>query len=123
VSKFYFNPNIAKQYGVNEAIVLEYIFFWQSRGKKKRDGRYWTYGSVSTITKHFPFWSNKQVWRILKSLEEKEAILVGSFNKKGYDRTKWYSVNEEVFSQMVKPIPVVNNNNNNNFNIPKHQPL
>jgi hypothetical protein len=127
MSKFFFQKKLAKIYGVNEAIVLEYIHFFSTKnvGSKKHyhDGKYWTYGSVNVISKHFPFWSERQVWRILKSLEQHGAIDVGSFNRKAYDRTKWYTISDKCrpFYQTVKPIPVVNNNNNNL--IIKHKPI
>jgi len=42
----------------------------------------------------FEFWSEDQIRRICKSLEEQGAILVGNYNKEKRDRTAWYTVTD-----------------------------
>ena len=126
MSKYFFRKEVASVFGVNEAIVLEMIHFRITKSNHVANGRKWWYGSVRHITSHFPFFSEKQVWRIMNSLEKQGALIVSNYNKKKYDRTKWYSVTEKALSHLVKPIPYVNNNNNNNnkeFKIPTYKPL
>jgi len=123
MSKYYFNKDVAKRYGVNEAIVLEMLYFRLSKTNHIYDGKKWWFGSIKHIQKSFPFYTEKQVWRIMNSLEKQKAVIVGNYNKMKYDRTKWYTMTEEAISQMVKPIPVVINNNNKEFELPKHKPL
>jgi len=92
----HFNTKIAELYGVNEAIIINNMAFWTMKNKANNkhfyDDRFWTYNSVSAFTKLFPYWSEKQIIRILKSLEEKGIVTVGNYNKAAYDRTKWYSL-------------------------------
>ena len=121
--KIHFGERYAIKYGIREAILLEYIIFWwlknRENDKNKKDGHYWTYGSASVISKALPFITGKQVWITMKSLEKQGAIVVGSYNKKNYDRTKWYRPCDEIiyrFSKMRKPIPVNNNNKINKYN-------
>jgi len=123
MSKYFFRKEVANAYGVNEAIILEMIHFRIGKSNHNMDGRKWWYGSVRHIASHFPFFTEKQVWRIMSSLEKQGALVVSNYNKKKYDRTKWYSVTEEALSHLVKPIPYVNNNNNKEFEIPTYKPL
>ena len=91
-----FDGEIAKKYGVEGAVMLSNLIFWIEKNKANDkhfyEGRYWTYNSTEAFTKLFPFWSRRQIQRILKNLKEQGAIEEGNFNKAGYDRTKWYTV-------------------------------
>jgi len=90
-----FDTDHAKEYGVDEAIMLHNILFWIAKNKANRqhmhEGKFWTYNSAKAFSDLFPFWNPQKVRRILISLEKQGAIVVGNFNKKGYDQTKWYS--------------------------------
>jgi uncharacterized phage protein (TIGR02220 family) len=122
-----FNIEVAKEYGVDCAIVLEHLNFWikknEANGKHFYDGRYWTYNSIKAFSELFPYWSESQIRRILIKLEDSNLILTGNFNKAGYDMTKWYAVNDSLilrnrqmdlmkssngFDEIVKPIPDIN---------------
>ena len=90
-----FDTDHAKKYGVNEAILLHNILFWIAKNKANKtnmhEGKFWTYNSAEAFTELFPFWNGQKIRRILVSLEKQGAIVSGSFNKKPYDKTKWYS--------------------------------
>lgn len=64
------------------------------------NGKYWTYNSVSAFSELFPFWTQKQVRRILDSLKNNGLIETGNYNKNSYDRTIWYTVTEKALSLM-----------------------
>ena len=87
--------SVAIKYGVEEAILLDTIVFWarenKSRGENFKDGRWWTYNSLNGLTEIFPWWSQKQLRRILSSCIEQKALLVGNYNREKRDRTIWYS--------------------------------
>lgn len=91
---YQFDTDIAARYGVDEAIMIFYLSFWirknEANGKHFHDGRFWTYNSLEAFTKLFPFWSARQIRRILKSLEDKGVIVTGNYNTSAYDRTTWY---------------------------------
>lgn len=91
-----FSIKIAKLYGVDEAIIIENLAFWitknKANNKNYNDGFYWTYNSETAFTKLFPYWSRRQIQRILKSLEDKKIIKVGNYNKAKFDKTKWYTI-------------------------------
>jgi hypothetical protein len=95
-----FNIEIAKEYGVEAAIIIENLNFWieknKANGKHFYDGKYWTYNSAKAFSELFPYWSAPQISRILKKLEKDGILLTGNFNSSSYDRTKWYSLNHEI---------------------------
>lgn len=91
-----FNTDIAEEYGIEEAILLQNIKYWIDKNRANErhfyDGRYWTYNSVSAFSELFPYIHEKKIYRALKNLEDCGLIISGNYNKAGYDRTKWYSV-------------------------------
>lgn len=94
-----FSIDHARKYGVDEAIILHNLIFWieKNRANKRHqfDGRTWTYNSIEAFRLLFPYFSKKQLRRILKSLEKKNLIITGNYNKNPYDRTTWYALREE----------------------------
>ena len=132
-----FNTEVAEKYGVDEAIMLENIAFWINKNEANRkhfyDNDYWTYNSTRAFTELFPYWTERQIQRILKSLEEKNLVKTGNYNKVAYDRTKWYGltqiskciyakrqmeIHENVngITEKVEPIPDINTVINSNIN-------
>ena len=95
-----FRSEVAEIYGVEGAVIIENLYFWTLKNKANEknfyDGHYWTYNSMKAFTVLFPFWTQRQIERILKNLEKKGAILTGNYNKLTYDRTKWYALSEKV---------------------------
>lgn len=124
---YQFDSDIAERYGVDEAIMIANLMFWirknEANGKHYHDGRYWTYNSIEAFVVLFPFWSKKQIRRILQSLIDKEVIVVGNYNSSTYDRTTWYAFGNSMLlngkihvpkwangnAQMGTPIPDIEN--------------
>ena len=99
---FSFNIEFAKRYGVDEAIMVKSFQFWIRLNKANKvnyhDKRYWTYNTNKSLTEYYPFWTEKQVRRIIESLVDKEILIKGNYNKIAYDRTIWYAfVNENLY--------------------------
>ena len=76
-------------------LLLLQIEFWTSISKHPRHNGYrWTYASVTGIQKAlFPFLNEKTIRKVIKKLQSRNLILTGNFNKKGYDKTRWYAIN------------------------------
>lgn len=98
--KYYFDEDVAKDVGVEEAIMFSNILYWVQKNKANKqeethyhDGKWWTYNTIDAFVELFPFWSKRQIERILKNLVENDYIYKDSFNKNPYDRTTWYAVN------------------------------
>ena len=90
-----FNIQFAKDYGIEEAIILDNIYFWIAQNvaneKHKHDGRYWTYNSAKAFSELFPYMNGTKIYRVLTNLENLGLIIKGNFNKEKYDRTNWFS--------------------------------
>lgn len=94
-----FDIEVAKELGVNCAVILKHIYFWVEKNKANEknyfDGRYWTYNSVKAFEEIFPYLTNKQIRGALDRLEEHGLIMVGCHNDDPYDKTLWYSVTDK----------------------------
>lgn len=97
-----FNSDIASVYGVNEAIFIHNLYWWISKNKANErhfyEGKYWTYNTTKAFSELFPFWSERQVNRIIKKLMDEEVLYVGNFNQSTYDRTRWYALDDKIYS-------------------------
>jgi DNA-binding MarR family transcriptional regulator len=92
-----FNVEIAAKYGLEEAIILENIYFWCKKNEangKLIDGKAWTYNSVRAFNELFCYLSPAVITRAIKNLEENGLIEVGFFNLNTYNRTKWYCITD-----------------------------
>jgi hypothetical protein len=113
-----FNTKVAEICGIEEAILLNNIFHWvlknKSNGKHFYENRYWTYNSYRAFADLFPYMAPEKIVikkdgsevkerelqrirRSIKKLTEAKLLIDGNFNKKGYDRTKWYSLTDFAF--------------------------
>ena len=132
-----FNVEIAKEYGIVEAILLKHIYYWILKNKANNkhfyDDNYWTYNSTKAFAELFPYLSKRQIEYSLKKLIDKGLIVKGNYNKVTYDRTSWYAITKLGYSilqnceiemtnlsnrndENVKPIPNINTNINTDIN-------
>jgi hypothetical protein len=137
-----FDVEIAKEYGVNAAILLQNLGYWIMRNKANEtnyyDGKYWTYNSRKAWSELFPYMSERQIDTAFKKLIDNGLVITGNYNKLKYDRTLWYALTqkgecilhfdgmEKVKAwngedQNVKPIPDVNSNDKPNVNSKKER--
>jgi len=83
--------------GLNEAIVLQQVYYWVEINKKAnrnfREGRYWVYNSIKAWHEdNFDYWSSITVKRTFSKLEDMGLLLSANFNSDPRDNTKWYTV-------------------------------
>ena len=97
------DKKLAAVIGFNEAVVLQQLNYWlHSKSAKQINGRLWVYNSYDNWRKdNFPFWSTRTIRRIFDSCEKKGVILTGNFNKAGFDKTKWYSIDENKINDLM----------------------
>ena len=93
-----FDSDVATRYGLNEAILLNYINFWVEHNKANEvhhiNGYYWMYNSVKAFNTQFPYMSEHVIRTALKKLVNEGLILTGNYNVNGYDRTTWYTITQ-----------------------------
>jgi hypothetical protein len=110
-------PRVAEVIGVNEAIVLQQIYYWINTYREGylksdkfgdkysyhlQDGHYWVYNTFEEWQKNFPWLSVRQIKRIFSELEEAGVLVSGNFNKNPYDRTKWYRIDKQAYGNYEK---------------------
>lgn len=134
-------PTLAKKVGLNEAIILQQIHYWNRINEKNNhnfyDGYYWTYNTYEDWQKQFPFWSTRTIQRAINRLERLRLVVSDNYNELKLDKTKWYRIDYEVLDilekypsrhngtiemtnwlvyldSLTKPIPETNTTENNN---------
>lgn len=85
-------PSLAKEIGLNEAIMLQQMHYWLLKSANEFTGVKWFYKTLEEWQIEFPFWSAMTIRRTLGSLEKQKIIKIGNFNKKKFDKTKWYTI-------------------------------
>lgn len=97
-----FNVQLAKEYGIEEAILIHNMFFWINKNavnnKHLYDGHYWTYNTQKALSDLFPYIHETKIQRSLKFLCECDFIIKGNFNKNKLDRTCWYAFSDKAIS-------------------------
>ncbi len=91
-------PRLAAQIGLNEAIVLQQVFYWLGGDRKPhvRDGRRWVYNTYEGWRAQFPFWSERTIRRTIRELETlgllEAAYFADNPEHRHLDHTKWYTI-------------------------------
>ena len=139
--------DLAIMIGLPESIILGRLHYWiklyetqySELGRHKdhiHSGNMWVYLTFDQWHTQIPFYCIKTIKRAMKRLEEQNYILSSNFNKKKYDKTKWYRPNYKELEQLSEsiievslpsgqsvpmhkdnltlPIPIDNYKNNNN---------
>lgn len=94
-----FDVEIAKEYGIAAAIILNHLDFWIEKNIANEsnyfDGEYWTYNSIKAMKALYPYMSEKKIRSALNKLKDEDLIKTGNYNKSAYDRTLWYAITEK----------------------------
>lgn len=90
-----FDVNVAKEYGIYCAILLEYI---HARMNTHDGDRYWMRESVKTIHENIPYMSEKQIRSSLDKMVDGGILMVANYSKDLHDRTKCYTFTQKAYS-------------------------
>lgn len=97
-----FNTNVAKEYDVYTAILLNNFRFWTltnlANQNNIHDGLCWTYNTVQAFTDIFPYWTRHQLEHLLSKCEKSGLIISGNYNSHKYDRKKWYALTAKAYN-------------------------
>ena len=95
----HFNIDVAKDCGIEEAILLHNFYFWLSKNaaneKHFHDGLYWFYNSKKAFADLFPYMNENKIFRSIKKLEEKGIVVKGNFNDDKWVKTNWYAITKK----------------------------
>lgn len=124
-----FDINIAKEYGIQPAIIFNHLYFWITKNKANNTNfyneNYWTYNSKKAFSELFPYMTERQIDYALRKLIDCGLVITGNYNKSSYDRTLWYAITKKGYSiiqncemettilsngdnENVEPIPDIN---------------
>lgn len=98
-----FNVQVAQKYKSTDlAILYHHFVFWISHnaqmGRNEIEGRTWCYQTIEELAAYFPYWSKKQVERLVAKAIKMKMLRKANYNVTKYDRTLWYSIEDEDFA-------------------------
>lgn len=103
---FSFNANVACKLGVNQAIFIQQLiaelYGFNNGNSEIIDGRNWIRYSAKGFCDLFPFWSTSQIRTIIIKLSQLGILIIDTHNEEYLDRTKWYSVDREKLSSVIR---------------------
>lgn len=99
-------PELAKEIGLNESILLLQWEFWMRLDAVERDGHFWLRRPVREIQQTFVFWGVGTVHRTIKSLVSKGYMAVGDYPQPTGNPTPWLRFNFDRLT-LLKSIKVV----------------
>ena len=97
-------PSLVKAFGFCEAAFLQKLhYFLEANAEKKRNfiaGRFWSHGTYAEWAETLDGIFAESTIRKAVSALEKKGLLVSTteYNQHPFDRTKWYSIDYEVFA-------------------------
>lgn len=97
-----FDTEIAKQYDIVTAILLDNFYFWIEKNRLNernfKDGRYWTYNTKKAMVESFPYLNERQIDYALKKMVEQGLIIKGNYNESKFERKLWYAITDFGYS-------------------------
>lgn len=99
-------PELAKEIGLNESVLLLQLEFWMRTEGVERDGHLWLRKTVREIQKDFCFWSTGTVSNIILKLTEEGYMVEGSYDESPGKNGRWLAFDFEYLSKL-KSIRVI----------------
>jgi hypothetical protein len=103
-----FSRTIAKEHGEKAAVLLQYLAHHVSKSKHVHGGKKWFYKTLDDLAVVFPYLKRSTIHAILQKLgKENGPLVIGDYNKKGYDRTNWFAFRDDNIrkqAQSSKPV-------------------
>lgn len=107
-------PKLAKAIGLNEAIVLQQLYYWLNHGyaaglcggELQTDNKscVWYKNSCDGLLKRFPFLSKMTLRRTLTSLESQNLIISAKSSASKMDHRLSYSINYQTIENIEKAL-------------------
>lgn len=102
-----FSRKVAKDYGVNAALVFGYISHKIQSSKNIVEGKKWFYATIDQIAQAYPYLKRTAVYEALKVLTSDDGLLTTAcHNKKSYDRTTWYAFRTKEAAKLAVSSPI-----------------
>lgn len=108
-----FDVKVACVFNDKAAAILQQIMFWlrvvrqqaqenvEVRKKHFINGRWWIYKTFNQWQEEFPCWGIATIKREIKALTAAGVIISDCYNAKGYDRTRWYTIDMDRLETLI----------------------
>lgn len=104
MASHYFDTELARRYSIEEAILVEQLYWWIRRNdvnaEMEKEGRVWCYMTADGMSKYFSYMNSQKVRRILLKLHKRGKIHIGNFNKVATNQTLWYAFSDEFMKEL-----------------------
>jgi hypothetical protein len=97
-------PDLAKEIGLHEAVILQQIHYWLERSTYLINGCHWIYNTYRAWQQQFPFLSLSAIRRAIARLEGLKLLKTERFDKQSWNQTKWYSINYQRLEVFISSI-------------------
>lgn len=91
-----FNAKVAEDFSLNVAVFLQHLSQWSFQNlvhnKNIHDGYVWSYNTLDEFYEFFPYWTKRQVERVINTCVNAGLIVKSNYNIHKYDRTCWYAL-------------------------------
>lgn len=99
----HFNTTIAIEFSDRVAMFVQHLSEWTFFNLRKNknpqdhihDGLCWTYNTLNSFLKYFPFWSKQTLETTIAKAVKAGLVVKGNYNQTAYDRTCWYALTEK----------------------------
>ena len=105
------NKPLCRALSVGPAICLGKLAHWLRHNERYasrqndnhfRDGRWWSWNTYAEWEADIEIYSKSSIIRYFNDLEGLGVVLSSTeYNQKGYDQTKWYSIDESAYSAFI----------------------
>ncbi|GAB1534414.1 hypothetical protein ADMFC3_00450 [Geovibrio sp. ADMFC3] len=96
-------PTLAVNYGLNEAMFLQQLHFFQSFTEKEADGYKWIAKPYQVWLSQFSFWTDFILSKVIKNLTDKNLIINTDKYSSRMMKTKWLRINYENVTPISYP--------------------
>ncbi len=97
-------PELAKEIGLHEAVILQQIHYWLERSNHFINGCRWIYNTYRAWQEQFPFLSLCAIRRAIARLEGLQLLKTERLDKQRWNQTKWYSINYQRLEVLISSI-------------------
>jgi hypothetical protein len=94
-------PDLAKEIGLHEAVILQQIHYWLERSNHLINGCRWIYNTYQAWQQQFPFLTLSAIRKAIARLEGLNLLKTERFDKQRWNQTKWYSINYQRLEVLI----------------------
>ena len=95
-------PSLCKKVGISEAIFIQELHYWLLASEQERNGKKWVCKTYEELQETLEIFSLSTIKRIVKSLSDKQLLIIDNFNEMKMDKTNCYSINYVKLGQLYE---------------------